>query len=238
MSSFIDLTGQRFGRLTVISRAESYRQPSGVLVTKWNCLCDCGNVVAVRMQNLRRGITKSCGCLQKEKAKEIGAGGAKTNKYDLSGNYGIGYTSNNDYFYFDLEDYEKIKEYCWYSYDGYIRTKNKGDEKLIALHRIIMSPPKDKVIDHINHNPRDNRKNNLRICTQSENMMNTSMRVDNKSGKIGVSYSEKDNKWHAQIKINKKKINKSFKTKEEAIEERIKLEKIYYGEFANKEKQI
>ena len=39
---------------------------------------------------------------------------SKTNKYDLSGEYGIGYDSNGQKFYFDLEDYDKIKNYCWY----------------------------------------------------------------------------------------------------------------------------
>lgn len=53
----IDLTGQKFGRLTVISRAENRGERAA-----WNCLCECGNKVVVRGTNLQRGTTKSCGC--------------------------------------------------------------------------------------------------------------------------------------------------------------------------------
>lgn len=62
MGSFIDLTGKKFNKLTVISRAESRRQPSGKLVTYWNCKCDCGNAAIVKGCNLKDGHTVSCGC--------------------------------------------------------------------------------------------------------------------------------------------------------------------------------
>ena len=61
----IDLTGQRFGRLVVIKRAENQGKQ-----TKWLCKCDCGNVVAVMGSRLRGNITHSCGCIQKEVARE------------------------------------------------------------------------------------------------------------------------------------------------------------------------
>ena len=60
----IDLTGQKFGRLTVISR---YGPSNGGL--KWNCICKCGNEVVVRGYKLRKGITKSCGCLRSDTSK-------------------------------------------------------------------------------------------------------------------------------------------------------------------------
>ena len=61
MGTFIDLTGQRFGQLTVISRAGS----SYGNVT-WNCLCECGKHVVVKAGSLRSGNTKSCGCLKRQ----------------------------------------------------------------------------------------------------------------------------------------------------------------------------
>ena len=62
----IDLTGQRFGRLIVISYNEEVsKQKKGA---HWNCKCDCGNEVVISGINLRRGSTTSCGCYQKEKA--------------------------------------------------------------------------------------------------------------------------------------------------------------------------
>ena len=66
MGKLIDLTGQRFGHLTVIERAEDYISPSGIPTPKWKCQCDCGNIVDVVSRSLRYGKTKSCGCLQKE----------------------------------------------------------------------------------------------------------------------------------------------------------------------------
>lgn len=65
-SAFKDLTGQRFGRLVAISRAEDYRYISGRKEVMWNCHCDCGNDVIVSRHSLIKGVTQSCGCLNKE----------------------------------------------------------------------------------------------------------------------------------------------------------------------------
>lgn len=60
-----DLAGQKFGRLTVISKIGSRKGR-----VYWNCLFDCGNKVSVSTSNLRTGNTKSCGCYQKQKASK------------------------------------------------------------------------------------------------------------------------------------------------------------------------
>ena len=69
MGKLIDLSGQKFGRLTVIERA-------GVTVhgehAKWVCLCECGNATTVIGKNLRNGNTTSCGCFRKEQMSQIG----------------------------------------------------------------------------------------------------------------------------------------------------------------------
>lgn len=65
MSELKDLTGKRFGKLTVIDRAPSKITPKGQHKTMWNCVCDCGNASVVGTTNLLSGHTKSCGCLQK-----------------------------------------------------------------------------------------------------------------------------------------------------------------------------
>lgn len=67
MPALIDLTGQKFNRLTVLSRDYSKNQ-QGRRGTFWLCECDCGNQIIVASSNLKNGNTKSCGCLQKEKA--------------------------------------------------------------------------------------------------------------------------------------------------------------------------
>ena len=60
----IDLTGQRFGRLTVLRRGENKVEPSGNVVTMWECVCDCNpeRTFLVNSKNLRTGHTRSCGC--------------------------------------------------------------------------------------------------------------------------------------------------------------------------------
>ena len=67
MGKRIDLTGQTFGRLTVIE--ENGKNKNGSI--KWRCKCECGNEVTVIGTNLRNGNTTSCGCLQKEFTKDI-----------------------------------------------------------------------------------------------------------------------------------------------------------------------
>ena len=63
MSRLIDLTGQRFGRLTVIERSEKTAKGCSVY---WKCICDCGNETIVSGNNLKGMKVKSCGCLSKE----------------------------------------------------------------------------------------------------------------------------------------------------------------------------
>lgn len=60
-----DMTGQRFGKLTVLRRDESKPKGHGHKIY-WICQCDCGNITSVIGTNLRKGLTKSCGCLQKQ----------------------------------------------------------------------------------------------------------------------------------------------------------------------------
>ena len=59
------MTGQRFGRLTVVERAGSIDS-----FAAWKCRCDCGNEVVVASSQLRKGLVKSCGCLQRQKGHE------------------------------------------------------------------------------------------------------------------------------------------------------------------------
>ena len=65
---FKDIAGQVFGKLKVIKRVENDKHGSAV----WECVCDCGNTAFINGSKIRRGATKSCGCLQKEKATELG----------------------------------------------------------------------------------------------------------------------------------------------------------------------
>ena len=79
----IDLTGKRFGKLLVLEQAETKKASWGQTIPMWRCKCDCGNETIVSGVNLRLGKTNSCGCLIKDKAKEIGKSNSNTD-YSLS----------------------------------------------------------------------------------------------------------------------------------------------------------
>ena len=71
MGKFIDLTGKKFGKLTVVSRNSDKISQCGQRRTTWNCVCDCGNKTIVSSNNLRRGHTNSCGCLNLNRERFI-----------------------------------------------------------------------------------------------------------------------------------------------------------------------
>lgn len=79
MGKLKDLTGQRFGRLVVMERAESYIQPSGQKKTQWRCKCDCGNEIITVGYNLTRGLTTSCGCVRTERLIKMNKTHGKSN---------------------------------------------------------------------------------------------------------------------------------------------------------------
>ena len=232
-----DLTGQTFGRWYVLERAEDYVDSKGNHYVQWKCQCQCKDktIKNIIMSRLTRGTSKSCGCLQKELLSQRRK---KHNKYDLTGEYGIGWTSNtNEEFYFDLEDYDKIKDYCWLKntnkkkYSTYYNLIARvSNSKTIRMHQIITGK---KNQDHINHNTLDNRKCNLRDSTIDENMKNKNKRKDNKSGITGVYWNKKEKKWIASIQADKNPMRLgAFINKEDAIKVRLKAEKEYFGEFA------
>ena len=80
MPQFIDLTGQKFGRLLVLEKGPEYLS-GGRKRFKWKCLCDCGNIYFTRGDALKNGSTKSCGCLKKDVNKIKG----KSNVINLLG---------------------------------------------------------------------------------------------------------------------------------------------------------
>lgn len=65
MGALRDLTGKRFGRLLVVDRAQSIVR-GRIYITKWNVICDCGTKKAIIAASLYRGVTRSCGCLNRE----------------------------------------------------------------------------------------------------------------------------------------------------------------------------
>lgn len=231
-SKFIDLTNKRFGELIVLRKADKRLMPSGQYKQYWECLCDCGTTCFIDGIALKNGSTKSCGCLRK---KITSLRYKKYNTYDLSGEYGIGYTSNEEEFYFDLEDYELIKDYCWHKRpNGYIVSDSTN--QTIHMHRLVMGLEGNDnyEIDHKKKNTQnDNRKNNLRIASHSENMRNVGIRNNNTSGVTGVNWDKRYEKWRARICVNKNQIELGyFDDFKEASKVRKEAEEKYFGEWS------
>lgn len=232
------MTGRVFGRLTVIKQVDDHITPSGVHQAQWLCKCSCkehNEVVVLGYCLRRKNGTRSCGCLNKEASL---LAHKKYNKVELNledehGLYGIGYCSNTgNKFYFDMDDYDKIKDYTWYEdidYHKYHRLKTTINNKTITMNIFLGY----RSYDHEDRNPLNNRKYNLRKATQSENTINQSIQSNNTSGFIGVSYNKGTNKWMAYISIDKKMtVLGEFLNKQEAIITRLKAEQKYYREFA------
>lgn len=123
-------------------------------------------------------------------------------------------TTRNGYtFTIDDEDYEKIKGHCWYGYTyprgtSYIQTRIvvEGKVKILGIHRLIMNAVNGTQIDHVNCDGLDNRKSNLRFCTNAENTRNRKKQTGSSEYK-GVSWHKAARKWSAQITVNYKKIH-------------------------------
>lgn len=221
-------------RLTVIKQTDDHINRSGEHSARWLCQCSCekGTILAVIGRDLRSGHTLSCGCYKRESTS---CRLKKYNKYDLSGNYGIGWTTNtNREFYFDLEDYDKIKHCCWCenvlnrNYHALMSRDTKSGDT-VCMHWLLCG----KGYDHIDRNPFNNRKSNLRKAEQSDNAKNISIPKNNTSGIIGVCWKKDRAKWKAYIRLNDKQKHLGyFNGKNDAIKARLTAEQKYFGEFA------
>jgi len=131
----------------------------------------------------------------------------------------------------DDEDFARLSEYHWYfDVHGYARCSTP---RKIYMHRLIMNEPDGEQVDHKNQNKLDNRKENLRTCTRSQNASNTFRAHKNHSGFKGVSWDTARSKWKVQIKVNgKNQYQRRCETKEEAALIYNELAVKYFGEFA------
>ena len=154
------------------------------------------------------------------------------NTYQIIGDIAIGTTSRGDTYKIDLDDLERCKQHSWVKDPrGYF--VSRIDHKSVTLHRFLLGTKGSKVMtDHINGDKSDNRKSNLRQCTQNQNGKNLKVKKNNKSGHPGVSQT-KSGKWSASIMVNRKEINLGvFESKFEAINVRRLAELEHFGEFA------
>ena len=141
----------------------------------------------------------------------------------------------------DLEYLDKVKYNKWRLSHQHVVT-GSGKQNIKDISWYILNCFKEikagYVVDHINGNALDNRKVNLRLCTQSDNVLNKSRMTTNTSNYMGVSFDKKRNKWCAEIRYQKTKIH--FRRKDnilEAVLQRYFAEKLLFREYANREEQ-
>lgn len=129
---------------------------------------------------------------------------------------------------FDKEDLELVSSRKWYIDEtGYARS-----HKCERMHRVLLESELDDglVVDHINRDKLDNRRKNLRICTQQTNVQNAGMKNTNKSGVTGVFLDKKVHRWRAQISVQGKCIHIGmFDDFEDAVKARKEAEERYRG---------
>lgn len=234
MSAYKDMSGLRFGRLTVLSRAENSSRGNA----RWNCICDCGNKVVVSGGKLREGKTKSCGCLWKEKftaARARVKHTRKENQYRTNGRITFVKLPNSpNEMIVNTDVWESWAKNFWWRMDrgGYAYTKTKKEGSVWLHAALISNCPPGMVRDHIDGNRLNNTKENLRVVTPSQNMFNRKRSATNQSGQNGVYFHKETGKWAAEIKAEHAKIYLGlFSDKEQAIEARKQAEKRLFGEY-------
>ncbi len=128
----------------------------------------------------------------------------------------------------DEIDFRKVNKSKWWLNKGYAVGFVNG--RHIKLHQYILGNKPGYDIDHINRDKLDNRRNNLRHITHSQNIVNSKISISNKSGRIGVHWGKHIKKWIAEIKFNRKIIYLgSFVDKNKAIKARKAAELKYFG---------
>lgn len=248
--NFMDLAGQRFGKLVAIEPIRSKNWGH----TKWVCKCDCGNTTTVDIGNLRSGKSRSCGCTLSHQEENIIKMLNDNNipfeyQYEFANlpNKQFDFYINNQYIVeYDGEQHFKYGKSGWADKDKLIRTHKSDLEKNqfcfnnnIPIIRIPYN--KEYILDDII-------LENTRFLVTSINeqdyynvgdLTNLSMeKTDrpfkipqrNKSGYPGVFWIAQDKMWGVRIKLNKQLVSLGrHKCKDDAIKVRMKAELEHYG---------
>ena len=226
-----NIAEMEFGQLTVICRTAPPDGVKDIEQSFWLCRCECGNYCVVRRKSLVGGTTKSCGCYH----NEICSTKKHNNIFEIHEDICEVFDwHHNKSFFIDSEDIDTIKQYYWTpKKNGYVVACVNNET--ILLHRLLTHAPDDKIVDHKNRDPRDNRKCNLRLCETIENTRNKSLNINNKSGVMGVCQYQ-DGMWYAYIMMyGKNKHLYCGPNKHDAIIARLKAEKDLYKEFATQQ---
>jgi hypothetical protein len=132
-------------------------------------------------------------------------------------------------------DYEAVSSFGKWQFGRYAHCSRRvnGKQRSVSMHRFLMNPPEGKMVDHINGDSLDNRRENLRICDSSENAANMSPRIGLTSVYKGVSWDKSKGKWKADIRCRDKKLSLGrFSSEVDAAKVYNSKAKELFGEFA------
>ena len=151
-------------------------------------------------------------------------------QYEIFNDHVIGHFDNGKQMLFDVADLPLVSSLSWFiDTCGYPSTNYEG--RTVRLHRLLFKEiPDGLVVDHMNRSKLDNRRTNLRICSQQKNMQNMSLKSNNTSGVAGVFFDKQVQRWRAQISNNgKTKYIGIFDNFDDAVKARKDAEKLYYA---------
>lgn len=136
----------------------------------------------------------------------------------------------------DKEDWDKVKKHIWWvsckTRNNYYQVYTQVKRKTIVLSRLLIEAPSHLVVDHIDRNPLNNKKSNLRLATAAQNSYNMNMKNSNTTGVIGVDYRKDRNKYRALIRIDGRKISLGhYDTLEEAAKVRQETAREWFGKW-------
>jgi hypothetical protein len=190
MPAFQDLTGQKFGLLTVekLDRIDKYAM--------WRCVCDCGKTTETRTSSLKNGHTKSCGCLALLSGKEsyhYKHGKSHLDYHKVWVSMKLRCLNRNHHAFSSYGGRGITVCDRWLdSYDSFIRDMGPRPSHKHSIDRIDVNG---------NYEP-----SNCRWATATDQVRNRRILKSNKSGCSGVCFDNKVQKWRTSIRVNKKRI--------------------------------
>lgn len=225
------MLNRRFGRLVVLTQGTTYVYPKGNRKIRWKCRCDCGNELEVYTSSLNSGKTQSCGCLWNEsrgkgKITHGNTGNYMWSTYEamLGRCYG-----NSEY----AENYYGSRGIivC----DRWLEPNGQGFHNFLQDMR---EKPKDSSLDRIDPNG-NYEAGNCRWVSKSMSAFNTRKHANNSSGRTGVKWSKRRNKWISAITVKGEYIHLGcFISFDDAVKVREDAEILYFGELKSEARNI